>query len=148
MLVMRFCKAAKPISKKAIVNRKRRQDQENVLEDAEALNIQRKKERELEEKKATLGAFLPEREVTRLLKSEENQQDGPKVLRLVIKCDVSGSVEAVVGALEGIGSKSATVKIVHSGVGDVVESDVMLAKAIQGLFDNSYDGGFNSFFIS
>jgi len=38
---------------------------------------------------------------------------------LVIKGDVSGSVEALEGALQGIGNKDAVVKIVSTGVGDV-----------------------------
>jgi len=51
----------------------------------------------------------------------------------VIKGDVSGSVEAIVGALQGIGNKKAVVKIVSTGVGDVSESDVMMAKATGGM---------------
>jgi translation initiation factor IF-2 len=52
---------------------------------------------------------------------------------LVVKGDVSGSVEAVVGALQGIGNKDAVVKVVTTGVGDVSESDVMMAKAAEGM---------------
>jgi len=50
----------------------------------------------------------------------------------VVKGDVSGSVEAVVDALQSIGNKEACVKIVSSGVGDVTESDVLRAQAAQG----------------
>jgi len=51
---------------------------------------------------------------------------------LIIKGDVSGTVEAVVGSLEGIGNKEAGVKIIHTGVGEVGESDVSMAEASQG----------------
>jgi len=61
------------------------------------------------------------------------KEEGPKELRLIIKGDVSGTVEAVVGALHGIGNKLAKVKIVQSSVGDVTDSDVTLAKAIGGM---------------
>ena len=57
---------------------------------------------------------------------------GPKELRLVIKGDVSGSVEAVTNALEIIGNDVARTKIISTGVGDVTESDVMRAKAADG----------------
>ena len=45
---------------------------------------------------------------------------------------MSGTVEAVVGSLEGIGNKEAGVKIIHTGVGEVGESDVSMAEASQG----------------
>lgn len=45
---------------------------------------------------------------------------------------MSGSVEAVEGALQGIGNHLAGVKNVASGVGDVSESDILRAKAVDG----------------
>ncbi len=50
-----------------------------------------------------------------------------KELNLIVKADVQGSVGALVTSLEKIESKGAAVKIVHSGVGAINESDVMLA---------------------
>jgi translation initiation factor IF-2 len=55
--------------------------------------------------------------------------DGKKVLRIVLKCDVQGSVEALVGSLQQIESKKIDLEIVHSGVGPISESDVLLASA-------------------
>jgi translation initiation factor IF-2 len=55
-----------------------------------------------------------------------------KELKLIIKADVTGSAEAVAGALEGIGNDKATSKVISSNVGDVTEGDVTLAKAIGG----------------
>jgi translation initiation factor IF-2 len=55
-----------------------------------------------------------------------------KELNVVIKGDVSGSVEAVAGALIGIGNNVAGLRIVHTGVGDVTETDVQLAQTAEG----------------
>ncbi|WP_316862273.1 translation initiation factor IF-2 [uncultured Cohaesibacter sp.] len=48
---------------------------------------------------------------------------------LVIKGDVKGSVEAIIGALDGIGNEEVSAQVLHSGVGGVSESDVTLASA-------------------
>jgi len=55
--------------------------------------------------------------------------DGKKVLRIVLKCDAQGSVEAIVGALKQIESDKIDLEIVHSGVGPISESDMLLASA-------------------
>ncbi len=51
---------------------------------------------------------------------------------LVVKADVQGSVEAIVGALAKLGSDEVQVEILHSGVGGISESDVTLAHASGG----------------
>jgi translation initiation factor IF-2 len=48
---------------------------------------------------------------------------------LVVKGDVQGSVEAIVGALNRISNEDIKVRILHSGVGGITESDVILAGA-------------------
>jgi translation initiation factor IF-2 len=55
--------------------------------------------------------------------------NGKKVLRIVLKCDVQGSVEALVGSLQQIESKKVDLEIVHSGVGPISESDILLGSA-------------------
>ena len=52
-----------------------------------------------------------------------------KELPLVVKADVQGSVEAVKDALEKIRNEEVAVKVIHSGVGAINESDVVLASA-------------------
>jgi translation initiation factor IF-2 len=52
-----------------------------------------------------------------------------KELNVIIKADVQGSVEAVTDALEGIKHPEVKVKVIHTGVGGINESDVMLASA-------------------
>ena len=55
------------------------------------------------------------------------QTSGQKIFPLVIKGDVQGSVEAIAGALEALGTNEVAARIIHSGVGGVTESDVTLA---------------------
>ncbi len=55
--------------------------------------------------------------------------DGKKVLRIVLKCDAQGSLEALVGALQQIESKKIDLEIIHSAVGPISESDILLASA-------------------
>jgi translation initiation factor IF-2 len=64
--------------------------------------------------------------------------DGKKVLRIVLKCDAQGSLEALVGALEQIESKKVDLEIIHSAVGPISESDILLASA-----SNAVVVGFN-----
>jgi len=55
--------------------------------------------------------------------------EGKKNLRIVLKCDAQGSVEALVGALKQIESKKIDLEIIHSAVGPISESDILLASA-------------------
>jgi translation initiation factor IF-2 len=52
-----------------------------------------------------------------------------KELRLVLKADVQGSVEAVAEALERLSTDEVKLKVIHGSVGAINESDVMLASA-------------------
>jgi translation initiation factor IF-2 len=52
-----------------------------------------------------------------------------KVLKLVIKADTQGSVEAIVDALKKIESTKVALEIIHSDVGTITENDVALASA-------------------
>ena len=56
-----------------------------------------------------------------------------KDLNLVVKADVQGSIEALRQALESLKNKEVRVMVVHSGVGAINESDVMLASAANAL---------------
>jgi translation initiation factor IF-2 len=65
-----------------------------------------------------------------LLKS---QKDGEKrLLPLVIKADVQGSVEAIQGALNKLGTDEVAVQVLQAGVGAITESDVILGHASGG----------------
>jgi translation initiation factor IF-2 len=52
-----------------------------------------------------------------------------KELRLILKADVQGSVEAVAEALERLSTDEVKLKVIHSSVGAINEGDVMLASA-------------------
>ena len=54
---------------------------------------------------------------------------GRKEFPLVIKADVQGSVEAIVGALDKLATDEVAARVLHSGVGGISESDVTLAEA-------------------
>ncbi|KAJ7470270.1 hypothetical protein FB451DRAFT_1037721 [Mycena latifolia] len=114
--------------KKAIVNRQRKADIEASLLDIEAINSNRQQERERRQAEAEAETAGEAVEV----KPKVDVPTGPKELRLLIKADVSGSAEAVEGALQGIGNHLAITKVISSGVGDILESDVMMAKAVGG----------------
>jgi translation initiation factor IF-2 len=53
---------------------------------------------------------------------------GRKEFPLVVKGDVQGSVEAIVSALEKLGTDEVTARVLHAGVGAITESDVRLAE--------------------
>ncbi len=52
-----------------------------------------------------------------------------KVLKIVVKADTQGSVEAIVDALKKIESEKVSLEVIHSAVGTITESDVALASA-------------------
>ncbi|HEX3810357.1 MAG TPA: translation initiation factor IF-2 [Rhizomicrobium sp.] len=60
----------------------------------------------------------------------QSQQQGEKrLLPLVIKADVHGSVEAIQGALAKLGTDEVGAQVLQAGVGGITESDVILAHA-------------------
>ena len=61
------------------------------------------------------------------------QQGQTKELALVVKADVHGSTEAIVGALEKLSTDDVSVNVLHAGVGGINESDVTLARASSAL---------------
>jgi translation initiation factor IF-2 len=54
---------------------------------------------------------------------------GRKEFVLVVKGDVQGSVEAIVSALDKLGTEEVAARVIHSGVGGITESDITLAEA-------------------
>ncbi|KAB5596100.1 Translation initiation factor IF-2 [Ceratobasidium theobromae] len=119
-------------AKRAVENRKRVLESRALVQDVERINEKRKMDKALEEQERS-AAEAAEAGIS----APETTQPAPtepefKELKLIIKGDVSGSIEAVAGALCGIGNKIARVKIVSQSVGDVSESDITRAKAIDG----------------
>lgn len=69
---------------------------------------------------------------------DQMQEGDVKELKVIVKGDVQGSVEAVKQSLEKISNPEVRVHVIHSGVGAINESDVMLANA-----SNAIIVGFN-----
>lgn len=85
---------------------------------AEAAEAVRKAEEQRSVHKVSLDEFFSQ------LKTGKTKE-----LRLIIKGDVQGSVEALRPAVEKLSNEEVDVKVIHTGVGPVNESDIMLANA-------------------
>ncbi len=81
---------------------------------------------EARERQAEAGAGRP---VTLEAVSGEIAAGRVKDLNVVIKADFQGSLEAIRASLERLGAEDVRLNIVHTGIGSVSESDVMLALA-------------------
>lgn len=89
--------------------------------------------RDLAEQRAQEAKILGQ-EATRAKVTLENLFDqlassSSKVLKLVVKADTQGSVEAIVDALKKIESEKVSLEVIHSAVGTITDSDVALASA-------------------
>ena len=73
-----------------------------------------------------LSARAVARPISRIL-SEGGEEK--KELNVIVKADVGGSREALAAALSAISGKKAAIKVIHSAVGGVSESDINLARA-------------------
>jgi len=91
-------------------------------------------EERLEEKRS--GKLSAPQRAT--LESLLESASGKKLLKIVLKTDAQGSLEALVGALNQIESKKIDLEFVHAGVGPISENDVLLASA-----SNAVVVGFN-----
>ena len=61
--------------------------------------------------------------------AEQIKQAGVKDLNLIVKGDVQGSVEVIAEDLQAMSTEKVRVRVLHSGVGAITESDVLLASA-------------------
>ncbi len=61
--------------------------------------------------------------------SEQIKQAGVKDLNLILKGDVQGSVEVLADSLQRMSTEKVRVRVLHSGVGAITESDILLASA-------------------
>lgn len=112
-------------AKQVVSNRVLRAEQIQQLSDIEAINEKRLKERE----DALKAAAVDNAETTNV--SSESQSRTIEV-PFIVKGDVSGSVEAVMDSIVGIGNDEVRTKLIDSGVGEVSESDVLRAAASSG----------------
>ncbi|NOT72240.1 MAG: translation initiation factor IF-2 [Hyphomicrobium sp.] len=82
----------------------------------------------LRKRRETMGSAGTPRTLEQMMQTLKDAA-GQKEFTLLIKGDVQGSVEAIIGSLKKLGTDEVIARIVHTGVGGVTESDVALASA-------------------
>jgi translation initiation factor IF-2 len=98
----------------------------NVVEtEAQAREIAEYRANLAKEKRAAAGAATTLDQLLAKAKEDANVKELP----ILVKADVQGSAEAIVQAMEKIGNEEVRVRVLHSGVGAITESDVGLAEA-------------------
>ena len=98
----------------------------NVVEtEAQAREIAEYRKQVAKDKRAAAGAGIS---LEQLLAQAKANQD-VKELPILMKADVQGSAEAIVQAMDKIGNEEVHVRVLHSGVGAITETDVGLAEA-------------------
>jgi translation initiation factor IF-2 len=98
----------------------------NVVEtEAQAREIAEYREKAAKDKRAAAGAATTLEQLMAKAKDDENLTEMP----ILVKADVQGSAEAIVQAMEKIGNDEVRVRVLHSGVGAITESDIGLAEA-------------------
>ena len=97
-----------------------------VENEARAREITEYRERQKREKLAASGGVVRTSLADMM---SQLKTAGRKELPIVVKGDVQGSVEAIVAALDKLGTDEVGARVIHSGVGGVTESDVTLAEA-------------------
>lgn len=63
----------------------------------------------------------------------QRSEEGKKVLHLILKADVVGSLEAIEAAIARLSNEEVSIEILHTGVGTITQSDVLLAEASKAL---------------
>ncbi|AQS46604.1 MULTISPECIES: translation initiation factor IF-2 [Thioclava] len=98
----------------------------NVVEtEAQAREIAEYREQAAKDKRAAAGAATTLEQLMAKAKADESVTELP----VLVKADVQGSAEAIVQALEKVGNEEVRVRVLHSGVGAITESDITLAEA-------------------
>ena len=98
----------------------------NVVDtEAQAREIAEYREKAAKDKRAAAGAATTLDQLLAKAKEDQNVAELP----ILVKADVQGSAEAIVQAMEKIGNDEVRVRVLHSGVGAITETDVGLAEA-------------------
>ncbi len=96
-----------------------------VETEAQAREVAEYREKVTRDKRAAAGAATTLEQLMARAKADRDVAELP----VVVKADVQGSAEAIVQALEKVGNDEVRVRVLHSGVGAITESDVGLAEA-------------------
>jgi translation initiation factor IF-2 len=98
----------------------------NVVDtEAQAREIAEYRANAAKDKRAAAGAATTLEQLMTKAKQDENLSELP----ILVKADVQGSAEAIVQAMKKIGNDEVRVRVLHSGVGAITESDIGLAEA-------------------
>ena len=98
----------------------------NVVDtEAQAREISSYRNSAAKDRRAAVGASTTLEQLMAKAKDDKEISELP----IVVKGDVQGSVEAIVQAMEKIGNSEVRVRVLHSGVGAITESDIGLAEA-------------------
>ncbi|CAG8564329.1 6930_t:CDS:10 [Paraglomus brasilianum] len=134
------------LAKKVTENRTLKHTREQQVKDLEIINEKRRQRKEeIHEERSQMRdmkravwmyyqGLLPEYPSRPPPVAKPADEDEKQVKRLcaVVKGDVSGTVEAVVNALDEVGNNEIRVDVIDFGVGDVTESDIQMAAAAEG----------------
>ncbi|MCG2726634.1 MAG: translation initiation factor IF-2 [Elusimicrobia bacterium] len=74
-------------------------------------------------------SFIHQKHVSLLSLKSQVEQKLLKTLNIVLKTDVYGSMQAIKDSLERLSTPEVVIHILHSGIGNIIESDLLLAKA-------------------
>ena len=98
----------------------------NVVDtEAQAREIAGYREQAAKDKRAAAGAATTLEQLMAKAKEDKAVAEVP----IIVKADVQGSTEAIVQAMDKIGNDEVRVRVLHSGVGAITESDIGLAEA-------------------
>lgn len=122
-------------AKTAVAVREERQEAARALDDMTAINTTRAEEAQA---RAKVLDWEKEQGYTSMRASRrpkdnegwvEKEASGPQQVHFVVKADVAGSTEALVSAVSAIGNGEIVANIIHSGTGELTESDIKMLAA-------------------
>ncbi len=103
-----------------------------------------KSEKVARERAEEIGMITKKESMDKLSATNQiiSQVKSDKILKLIVKADAKGSMEAIKQSIAKIKDDEVAIKLIHTGVGRVTESDVMMASASRGLvvaFHSDFD---------
>jgi translation initiation factor IF-2 len=99
-----------------------------VEDEARAREITEYRQRAERQKSLTISGRGTLEEMFDQIQAGEAQE-----LPIIIRGDVQGSIEAIIGSLENMSTDEVKVRVMHSAVGGITESDIILAKSVGGI---------------
>lgn len=100
-----------------------------VEDESKAKEVANYRDRKKREQSWVVSSRTTVEQMFSKLESDEKLQ----VLSVILKADVQGSAEAISSSLQKLSNDEVAVKIIHSGIGEITENDVVLAKASQAM---------------